>query len=66
VNNCSQKASHIAKDVSWTFDFSVPFHQGRVINVHQSATDHGVVLIQKNGDDEVEALFTIECSLVYD
>jgi hypothetical protein len=42
MNNCSQKASHISKDLSWTFDFSVPFHQGRVINVHQSATDYGV------------------------
>ena len=42
VNTCSQKASHISKDLSWAFDFSVPFHQGRVIYVHQSATDHGV------------------------
>lgn len=42
LNNCSQKATQISKDLHWTFNFSVPFRQGHVINVHQSATDHGV------------------------
>ena len=39
---CSQEGTRISNDLHWTFDFTLPFHHGQVINVHQSATDHGL------------------------
>ncbi len=41
VNTCPPKALHISNDLHWSFDFSVPFHAGQVVNVHTSATTHG-------------------------
>ncbi len=40
-SNCSAKATEISNKLNWAFDFSVPFHAGRVINVHQSVTSGG-------------------------
>lgn len=41
INTCPPKALHIANDLHWSFDFSVPFHAGQVVNVRTSATTHG-------------------------
>lgn len=41
VNSCPPKALQISKELHWSFDFSVPFHAGQVVNIHTSATTHG-------------------------
>lgn len=40
-SDCSPKAVEVSKKLNWAFDFSLPFHAGRVINVHQSVTSGG-------------------------
>ncbi len=40
-SDCSAKATEVSNKLNWAFDFSLPFHAGRVVNVHQSATSGG-------------------------
>jgi len=40
-SECSAKATEVSNKLNWAFDFSVPFHAGRVVNVHQSVTSGG-------------------------
>lgn len=38
---CSQKALAVSKQLNWAFQFSVPFHAGRIAQIHQSMTVNG-------------------------
>ena len=40
-SDCSAKATEVSNKLIWAFDFSLPFHTGRVVNVHQSVTSSG-------------------------
>jgi hypothetical protein len=40
-SDCSAKATEVSNKLNWAFDFSLPFHAGRVVNVHQSVTSGG-------------------------
>lgn len=43
-SECSPKALAISKQLNWTFHFSVPFHSGRIAQIHQTATADGKAL----------------------
>ena len=42
VDHCSAQDMQVANGLHWSFDFTLPFHQGQIINVHQSVSDHGL------------------------
>jgi hypothetical protein len=41
---CSEKALSVSQDLNWSFQFDVPFHPGRVANLHQAITHAGTTM----------------------